>query len=88
MRAKHLHNKKMLRILRNELPKGFAEEIQKRLPSGKSFCTTYIYRVLSPDNKAYNELIIDVAVQYVEELSLLRQQVEAKFKRVLAHTKH
>lgn len=88
MKAKQSRNKKMLQILRKELPKGFAAEIQKRLPTDIYYSTTYIYRVLSPDHKAYNELIIDAAVQYVEEESLLRQQKEAKIKRVLANTKH
>ncbi len=71
--------KNVLIKLRESLPAGSAESIKERLnEKGNIFSTSYIYRVLDPDSDDYNTIIIDEAINYLEELSILNHQKERR----------
>lgn len=63
-------SRKRLRSLRNSLPIGAGMTIRIRLKNkGILFSSSYIYRCLNPEAPEYNTVIIDEAIEYLEDLS-------------------
>ena len=58
-----------LKKLREELPRGSAPQIRRRLLKKHIiFSQQYIYRCLDPNQPDYNPIIIDEAISLCEEL--------------------
>ena len=70
---------KVLKRLRKSLPPGVGPVLRARLLKAEhDFSAGYIYRVLSPDKDDYNELIIDEAIAYLEEIRKIQLKKEEK----------
>ena len=74
--------KTIIKQLRERLPRGSAMIIKLRLEDrGINFSREYIYRVLDPQNRDYNTIIIDEAIILAQELS----RKVAKKERKIVH---
>jgi len=82
-------NPEILVDLRNHLKRGSAEEIRRRLitKSETEFSIAYVYRVLDPNQDAYNCKIIDEAFLYAEELAAKKASKEKNLSTRLSELK-
>lgn len=69
--------KNILKKLKENLPSGYFNELNNKLKDkGYDYTRQYIYQVLDPDNPRYNVVIIDTAIELMNELVLIREQKE------------
>lgn len=72
-------SKEAIRKLRDELPRGSAPVIQKRLlEKGKVYHLNTINATLDPDNTRFNPEIFDEAILYRDDLRREAMQLEKK----------
>ena len=70
-------DKKSLMKLRNALPKGFGKILKNRLEEQHHlFAPVYIYQCLDPNNKRYNDLIINEAIELIFDIKKKDRSVE------------
>ncbi len=75
-------DKKALSKLRKELPHGCSTTIRTRLiskfPDMNPFSIDYIRKVLDPDDKRINTIILGEAILYRDELAAEKANIESR----------
>lgn len=75
--------KKTLKKLRQSLPSGSIELlVLKLIEKGYTFSKQYIYRVMDPQDGAYNTIIVSSAIELLDELNMIRQQKEKRIEEL------
>jgi hypothetical protein len=69
----------ILKILRDQLPRGSAATIRERLiKKGFTYTLNYINDVLDPDDSRKNEIILDEAIVLRDEILIQKNGLEGR----------